>query len=245
MERIVVHESLIQLRGVTKLFPVGNSTIPALAGIDLEIHAGEFIALRGPSGSGKSTLLNTLGLLEEISTGSLHFQGRDISQGADFLRTELRRNAVGFVFQNFNLLPILSAQENVEMPLYLQRRLPMREIRKRARALLEKVGLGHYLAHRPAQLSGGQRQRVAVARALINEPAIVLADEPTANLDSATAQQVLGLLQELQREKNTTLILATHDPAAARFASRTVCIRDGLLVDSVPTEDFAEPQSRA
>lgn len=216
----------IQLSGLHRSFQRGSSTVQALNGIDLTITPGEFVALVGPSGSGKSTLLNLLGGLDRPSEGEMWLDGLSLHTAAEKERTRHRRQRVGFVFQSFNLLPRFTAVENVAVPLMLAG-VPRAEREQRAAQLLERVGLGHRLHHYPAELSGGEQQRTAIARALIHDPALILADEPTGNLDSATGDEVMALLQALNREQGTTLVLVTHDPDVAAYADRIVHLRDG------------------
>ncbi len=218
----------IEIRGLTKVFGAGETEVRALDGVDLEIGRGELIAIMGPSGSGKSTLLHLLGALETPSDGSIALAGRRFEGLDDRELTLLRRERIGFVFQFFNLLPALSAEENVLLPALIAGRRDER-IRQRARSLLERVGLAPRAGHLPSELSGGEQQRVSIARALLMEPALVLADEPTGNLDSSSEHQVLELLAELNRAEGHTIVLVTHDPAAAAIAGRVVFLRDGRV----------------
>jgi putative ABC transport system ATP-binding protein len=220
---------LYSLEGVKKDFSIGAQAVSALDRVSLSIASAEWVALVGPSGSGKSTLLNLLGLIETPSLGSLRFDGTEVMGLSEGERAKLRRQSIGFVFQNFNLIPILTALENVLYPLLLLGEMPPAEARERARESLSAMGLGRHEGHRPAQLSGGQRQRVAIARAIVKRPKVVLADEPTANLDSVTAKEILKLLGSLRDTWGTTILLATHDPVAARAASRRVCLKDGRM----------------
>jgi putative ABC transport system ATP-binding protein len=207
---------------------VGETTIQALQCINLEVTTGEFVALAGPSGSGKSTLLNLVGGLDRPSSGHLWVDGVDLSASKEKALTEHRRRRVGFVFQNFNLLPRLTALENIALPLMFVG-IPEPDRLRRAQTLLVGVGLEHRKSHRPNQLSGGEQQRVAIARALVGRPAIILADEPTGNLDSVTGSEIMALLRRLNREQGMTLLLVTHDPEAASFADRIIQLRDGRL----------------
>jgi len=222
---------LYRLRNIEKTFDLGAVSYKALRGIDLELGAGELVALRGPSGSGKSTLLNVLGILEVPTAGQIEFAGRKLQGLSEQQLTEIRRQSIGFIFQNYNLMPIFTAQENVEYPLYLERKLSKPAIQERAMQMLADVGLAQFSHHKPAELSGGQRQRVAIARALVKDPDVVLADEPTANLDSKTAEQILELLRDLQKRKAATIIIATHDDHVASIAQRSIHIRDGVVVE--------------
>ncbi|MCA9971600.1 MAG: ATP-binding cassette domain-containing protein [Anaerolineales bacterium] len=219
---------VIRLQGLSRRFMRGDSEVQALHGLDLTIRPGEFVALVGPSGSGKSTLLNLLGGLDRPSDGELWLNGLPLHAADGEARTRHRKQHVGFIFQSFNLLPRLTALENVAVPLMLAG-VPPAERQARARALLERVGLGHRLDHYPSEMSGGEQQRTAVARALIHGPALVLADEPTGNLDSATGESIMTLLRELNREQGITLIVVTHDAEVAAYADRIVRLRDGAI----------------
>ncbi|MBW2421238.1 MAG: ABC transporter ATP-binding protein [Deltaproteobacteria bacterium] len=218
---------MIELLNVQKSYKLGHHEVHALQGVDLDIGRGEMLSVIGPSGSGKTTLLEILGCLSLPSSGQVLMDGRDVAtlDGAGLAR--LRGHEIGFVFQSFNLLPRLSALENVELPLGYAR-VPRRERRERAFAALERVGLAERAKHRPSELSGGQIQRVAVARALVNEPSIVLADEPTGNLDSKTGQEILALFSQLHEEGNT-IVIVTHDSKIAELAPRCVQIQDGRI----------------
>ena len=220
---------IYHLDNVTKTYMVGKVPVDALAGLTLTIRKGEFAALQGPSGSGKSTLLNVVGLIEKPTTGSVQFRGQDVTQANEGRLTDLRQECIGFIFQNFNLIPVLSALENVEYTLYLEPRYTQAEVRERAKVAIKSVGLERFAAHRPAELSGGQRQRVAIARALVKDPQIIIADEPTANLDSKTASQILDLMKHLNSELHTTILVATHDQAIADMAGRIIKIKDGRI----------------
>ncbi len=201
---------LASLQKVSRSFFLDDVEIKALIDISLEVYKGEFLALQGTSGSGKTTLLNVLGLVESFDLGLFMFRGADISLYSEYEKTELRRSSLGYVFQNFNLLSAITAIENVEYPLFLlDRRAKKKQIRAKATEILELVGMGGFAKHKPSQLSGGQRQRVAIARALVKNPSLVLADEPTANLDSKNAEQIISLLKTLNEQLSTTIILAT------------------------------------
>ncbi len=203
--------------------------VPALNGVSLDIASGEFVAIMGHSGSGKSTLLNLLGCLDQPDSGQYVLDGQEVGGlGPDAL-AGIRNRKIGFVFQNFNLLPRTSAMENVELPLYYGPHIRSEERRERARALLNRIGLGDRLSHHPGQLSGGQQQRVAIARALVNRPPLILADEPTGNLDSKSADDIMALFLELNRE-GITLVMVTHEPDIARYAKRTIVMKDGMIV---------------
>ncbi len=225
----------IKLTNLTRQFQRGNMDVQALRGVDLSIEPGEFVALVGPSGSGKSTLLNLLGGLDRASAGELWLNGTALHTATEADRTLHRRLRVGFIFQSFNLLPRLTTLENVAVPLMLAG-VSVAEREARAKALLEKVGLGHRLDHYPTELSGGEQQRTAVARALIHNPSLILADEPTGNLDSKTGEEVMALLKELNREQGITLIVVTHDEEVAAYADRIVKLRDGDIVEEVKKE---------
>ena len=220
---------MIRLEGVSRVFGVAAARVTALDGIDLAIGPGEFVAVAGPSGSGKTSLLNLIGALDLPTTGRVVIDGTAIETLPDDRRAELRLAKIGFVFQHFNLVPVLSAEENVELPLLFRRGLRASERRERVRTALARVGLGGMSGRRPAELSGGEQQRVAVARALAGRPAIVLADEPTANLDHETGAAVIELMHELNREGRTTFLYATHDPELIRLAERVLRLRDGQL----------------
>lgn len=226
---------MIALQGVVKRYHMGEEDILALAGVDLHIARNEFVALIGPSGSGKSTLMNLLGCLDTPSEGQYWLNGRDTSQLDDNELAKVRNREIGFVFQNFHLLPRMSVLGNVMQPL-VYRSLPRAEREHLATEALRKVGLGHRLGHRPNQLSGGQRQRVAVARALVGSPSILLADEPTGNLDSKTSAEIMALFDEVHRQ-GQTVIVVTHEADIAAHARRTVRLGDGRVV-----EDVAVPQ---
>ncbi|MBI4517689.1 MAG: ABC transporter ATP-binding protein [Deltaproteobacteria bacterium] len=219
--------AVIRLRGVTKVYDMGEAAVQALKGIDLEIAAGEYVGVMGPSGSGKTTLMDIIGCLARPSLGSYEFDGRRVDQIDDSGLATLRGERIGFVFQTFNLLPRLSALENVELPL-LYRRVPRRRRRERAQALLERVGLAHRAQHRPSELSGGERQRVAIARALINHPSVILADEPTGALDTATGNGIMELIEALNRD-GQTVIVVTHDPRIGERVGRQLRLRDGAV----------------
>ena len=226
--------TLYALHGATRCFRRGETTIRAVDGVDLTIAPGEFVALEGPSGSGKTTLLQLLGALDRPDDGQVLFDGRDLGALGDRELAELRLRAFGFVFQQFNLIPTLTAVENVEAAL-APTRVRRAELRQRALALLGEVGLADRASHLPGQLSGGEQQRVAIARALVVEPRVILADEPTGNLDSATGAEVIELLAGLAARHGATVVVATHDADLAARAERRLAMRDGLLVPSAAT----------
>lgn len=227
-------DPIIQLKGLTRQYRVGPTTVSAVAGVDLEIGRGEAVALVGPSGSGKSTLLNLLGGLDRPSGGEIWVDGEDIAKASPKRLVAHRRERIGFVFQSFNLLAHRTALENVEIPLMVAE-IGRSERQAQARKLLERVGLGARTDHRPNQLSGGEQQRVAIARSLANHPSILLADEPTGNLDSSTGTEVMGLLRELN-SGGLTLVIVTHDMNVAGYADRIVRLRDGKIVAIEETE---------
>jgi putative ABC transport system ATP-binding protein len=225
---------LIDVADVSKVYRLGDTELCALDRVSLSVSAGEFVAIMGSSGSGKSTLMNIVGCLDRPTTGHYRLAGRDVSQRSRAELAEIRNQLIGFVFQSFNLLPRTTATDNVELPL-IYGGVPSRERQKRARAALTRVGLGDRLHHFPSQLSGGQQQRVAIARAIVNEPRIVLADEPTGNLDTRTSEAVMALFQDLWRT-GLTIIYVTHEPDVAQYASRVVILRDGRIQSDVRQE---------
>jgi putative ABC transport system ATP-binding protein len=222
-------QNIIEIRGLTKDYPLGNTTVHALRGMDLDIEAGTITSIIGPSGSGKTTLLNIIGCIDTATAGSVKVAGREITGLPDRTVTDLRLHTLGFIFQTFNLIPVLNILENVEFPLLLMKKQSSAEIRKRADRLVEAVGLKEHALHRPAELSGGQRQRVAIARALVTNPSIVLADEPTANLDSVTGAQILELMREMNRQEKTTFIFSTHDSNILQYAKTITRLKDGRI----------------
>lgn len=223
------NETIIRARDVNKTYDTGKVTVQALRGIDMDVHRGEMVAIMGPSGSGKTTLLNTLSGLDEIDQGVIEIEGRDLAQMSDRERTSYRAANMGFVFQFYNLLPVLTAAENVEMPILLaDRRASAKEARQRALEALGAVGLADQADQYPAELSGGQRQRVTIARALVNNPAIVWADEPTGDLDSQTAQDILDLMRRLNQENRQTFVIVTHSAEIGEQCDRVISMRDGL-----------------
>ncbi|HQS01681.1 MAG: macrolide ABC transporter ATP-binding protein [Halothiobacillus sp. 24-54-40] len=219
---------LIELSGVTKSYGSGSASMQALRGVDLTIHQGEFVAIMGASGSGKSTIMNIIGCLDTPTTGSYRFKGIAVEQLDRNQRAQLRRYELGFVFQGFNLLSRTSALENVELPL-IYRGLPNAERRQLALNALATVGLNGWASHTPSELSGGQQQRVAIARAIVTQPAVLLADEPTGNLDSARSVEVMEMITRFNQESGITVVMVTHEPDMAAFASRVVHFHDGLV----------------
>jgi putative ABC transport system ATP-binding protein len=220
---------LLVAEQVRKVYRTGGVEVEALSGLDLAVRRGELVAVMGPSGSGKTTLLNCLSGLDDVDGGRVLVEGRDLFAMSDARRTSHRARTMGFIFQSFNLIPVFTAAENVELPLLLNG-VPAKPARATAVQMLERVGLGHRVAHRPGELSGGEQQRVTIARALAARPAIVWADEPTGNLDTQMADQVIGLLHELNRQEGQTIVLVTHDPGVGGSAGRLVRMRDGRLV---------------
>ncbi len=223
--------NIIEIKGLTKNYPLDTTTVHALRGVDLAVPEGEFMSIVGPSGSGKTTLLNIMGCIDTATEGSVKIGDREITNLSDKEITDIRLHKIGFIFQTFNLIPVLDVLENVEFPLLLMKDQSASEVRKRAEKLVEEVGLKEFSAHRPGELSGGQCQRVAIARALVTNPDIVLADEPTANLDSVTGAQILELMRQMNQLEKTTFIFSTHDPNVLQYAKHTVKIKDGRIVE--------------
>jgi ABC-type lipoprotein export system ATPase subunit len=222
--------NLIELKNLHKIYHLGEVDVPVLKGVSMHVARGELVALMGASGSGKSTLMNILGCLDRPTAGEYWLDGEEVSRFSPDQRAMVRNRKIGFVFQSFNLLPRTSALDQVMMPLtYTAEHLSDREARKRAAALLERVGLGDRMDHEPSQLSGGQQQRVAIARALINHPPLLFADEPTGNLDSHTSEEILAMFQEMNQKEGITIVLVTHDANVAGHARRSIHIRDGLI----------------
>jgi putative ABC transport system ATP-binding protein len=231
---------VIAVRDLTKTYAVGEIEVRALRGISLEIPRGQFVALTGPSGSGKSTFMHLAGCLDRPTSGSYLLNGRDVSHLSKRDLSLVRNREIGFVFQGFNLLPRTTAIENVELPMLYGTPVPAKERRRRAAAALEEVGLGSRLDHHPNQLSGGQQQRVAIARALVNKPSLLLADEPTGNLDSRTSIEVMGIFQRLNAEQGITIVLVTHEADIAEYATRIVGFRDGRVRLDRPVQQRRE-----
>lgn len=228
---------IVVMEHIIKEFPVGDGVFRALDDVSLEIDQGEMVAIMGPSGSGKSTLMTLIGLLDTPTSGRYVLDGEDVSNLSRFEQARVRNQKLGFVFQNFNLLPRLTALQNVELPL-IYGRVDARQRRERARAALEAVGLGGKIHNLPNTLSGGQKQRVAIARALVHDPAIILADEPTGALDTRTGAEIMALFRELNREQGRTIIIVTHDPEIGRHMDRVIGLRDGRLAENILSEYY-------
>lgn len=224
------NQTIIQLSDVTKEYFLGTTKVEALKGVSFEITRGEFTAIAGPSGSGKSTILNMIGCIDNPTSGRIILGGDDVSALPDKKLTKYRRSTISFIFQSFNLIPVLNVFENIELPLLLEKGLDEKARHERVMKLIEEVGLQDRIKNKPNELSGGQRQRVAIARALVNNPLVILADEPTANLDSATGAKILELMQELNRREGTTFLFSTHDAHIMNQARRVISVKDGLIV---------------
>lgn len=224
--------SVVKIKGVHKGYLLGKTSVKALRGVSLEVQKGEFLSIGGPSGSGKSTLLNLIGAIDLPDQGTVEVAGQNLTDLSDNELSDLRARHVGFIFQSFNLIPVLTALENVEYPLFLTQRNNTRELTYEA---LKQVGLADHIKHRPNELSGGQRQRVAIVRALVGKPSIILADEPTANLDSKTSEEILDLMLKINEEQQATFILFTHDPLVMNQAHRMVHLKDGKINKSEKT----------
>ena len=222
--------AMLETHQLTKNYQLGQETIHALRGVDFQAHAGEFVVINGPSGSGKSTLLNLVACIDRPTSGEVHIDGQRTAELNDYQLTELRKHKIGLLFQTFNLIPVLSVYENTEYPLLLQG-VDRAERRERAMALLDQVGIAELAGRRPDEISGGQRQRVAIARALVTDPKLVLADEPTASLDSTTGNQVMEIMSRTKTEHQAAFVVVTHDPMVSEFAERVVHIRDGQFHD--------------
>lgn len=229
---------MIELQKVTRTYKMGHEEIHALDGVSLTVAEGEFAAVVGPSGSGKSTLLHVIGGLDTPTAGKVAVNGQDLSQASDQQLSAYRNAQVGFVFQTFNLQPTYTALENVALPLVFAR-VPRQERLERAQQALEAVGLADRVRHKPAELSGGERQRVSIARALVNDPGLLLADEPTGNLDTTTGTAIVELLGQLNRERSLTVLVVTHDPDVAAFADRRIALRDGRIVENSKGAHYA------
>jgi putative ABC transport system ATP-binding protein len=232
-----MHNTIVSMTDVTKIYDLGKTRVPALQGVNLTVAKGEFTVIMGPSGSGKSTLLNIVGCLDRPTSGRYRFKDTDVGEHDFDTLAGLRNQNIGFIFQSFNLIPVLDVVENIEFPCLMRKqRESTSALRRRVHALADEVGLTPYLKHRPDELSGGQRQRVAIARALITNPELVLADEPTANLDSKTSEQIVAIMQHLNQDKGVTFLFSTHDPRVTKHAKRVVTVADGKIVEaSAPT----------
>ena len=228
---------IVRVSDLTRTYSVGEVAVQALRGVSLDIRRGEFVALTGPSGSGKSTFMHLVGCLDHPTSGSVVVNGGDVSRLSKHELARVRNKEIGFVFQGFNLLARTSALENVELPMLYSGGIPAAERRARAKRALEAVGLGGRMSHHPNQMSGGQQQRVAIARALVNEPVLLLADEPTGNLDTRTSIEVMDLLQRLNAERALTIVLVTHEPDIAEYATRVISFRDGKVRSDLPVTE--------
>lgn len=230
-------KNIVSVVNVVKSYNLGHVVVPALRGVSLDVQEGEFLAIAGPSGSGKTTLLNMFGCVDTPTSGDVALGGKHTSKMSERNLTKLRLHTIGFIFQSFNLVSVLSVFQNVELPLLLQHKATAKERRTRIEGLLDRVGIREYANHRPSELSGGQRQRVAIARALVTRPQLVLADEPTANLDSTTGTNILNLMKELNRTEKTTFIFSTHDARVWAYASSVVRLFDGQIFDRLSAEE--------
>lgn len=221
--------TILQLEGVKRTYTKGEGEVHALAGVDLAINKGEFLAVVGPSGSGKTTLLNIVGCLDSPTSGAVRYLGRPLAAMSENELSDYRKEHISFIFQSYNLIPVLTVRENVELPLVIEKKLDKQEIRQKAEAILAQVGLEGLGERYPRELSGGQEQRVAIARALIKDPVIILADEPTANLDSHTAKDIIDIMRRINHETEATFIFSTHDPMVKERADRVITIKDGAI----------------
>ncbi|MBT3272893.1 MAG: ABC transporter ATP-binding protein [Spirochaetales bacterium] len=232
--------NIVRLTDVEKIYPLGKTEVHAVKGVSFDIQRGDFISIAGPSGSGKSTILNMIGCIDVPTRGEVEIDGRITGKLNDREITQLRHNVIGFIFQSFNLVPVLNVFENIEFPLLLGKELPAKDDRRDwIDYLIEAVGLTDWRDHRPNELSGGQRQRVAIARAMATKPQIVLADEPTANLDSATGEAIISLMKKINREMNTTFIFSTHDAAIVQIADHIIRLLDGKITENTRTGSLA------
>jgi putative ABC transport system ATP-binding protein len=235
----------VKVENVEKVYRLGEILVPALKGINMELEKGEFVAVMGPSGSGKTTLLNLIGALDKPTKGKIYIDGKDLTTLKEKELTKLRRRTIGYIFQFYNLIPVLSAFENVELPMLIAG-TPRDEREKRASQLLEMVGLAERANHRPDELSGGEQQRVAIVRALANKPSVVLADEPTGDLDTKTGTEIMYALRDLSNSEEATVIVVTHDPIVANLASRIFEMRDGKIIDArAPIKEHFENQTES
>ena len=235
-------KAIVSVKNAVKNYSLGAVEVPALRGVTLDVVEGDFLAIAGPSGSGKTTLLNLIGCVDTPTSGTVEVAGKDTRQLSERELTNLRLHTIGFIFQSFNLVSVLTVFQNIELPLLLQRELTGPERAQRVMTLLDKVGIRDYATHRPSELSGGQRQRVAIARALVTRPQLVLADEPTANLDSVTGGHILDIMRDLNKSEKTTFIFSTHDQRVMSHANAVVRLADGKFVDRVtPAQAAAAP----
>ena len=235
--------AIAELKDVKKIYPLGKTEVQALKGVSFEIEKGDFVSIAGPSGSGKSTILNLLGCIDTASSGQVIINGVETSSLNDRQITNLRHEVLGFIFQSFNLIPVLSVFENVEFPLLLGKNpMSRQETKDWVNYLIDSVGLADWVTHKPNELSGGQRQRVAIARALATKPSIVMADEPTANLDSKTSQAIIVLMKEMNRELETTFIFSTHDQDIMDIADHVIRLQDGLIIKDYRTNGRSQPE---
>lgn len=232
--------AIVELKDVHKVYPLGKTEVYAVNGVSFEIEKGDFISIAGPSGSGKSTILNMIGCIDTPTKGTVSIQGTVTSELSDSEITTLRHNVLGFIFQSFNLVPVLNVYENIEFPLLLGKEIPPKPQRREwIEYLVEEVGLGQWMRHKPNELSGGQRQRVAIARAMVTKPKIVLADEPTANLDSKTGETIIELMKRVNTDLGTTFIFSTHDPSIVEIADHVIRLQDGLVTENTRREKSA------
>lgn len=234
-------QAIVHLKDIRKTYITGDLQVPVLKGIDAQVQRGEFVGFIGTSGSGKSTLLNILGMLDVPTSGEYLLEGMDVSRLTDVEQATIRNRKIGFIFQSFNLFPALTVEQNIEVPM-LYARIPGRQRAKRALELAKRVGLGHRLGHKPTQLSGGECQRIAIARALSNSPAFILADEPTGNLDEKTSNEIMELFHELNREQNVTIVMVTHNPALGPHYDKIIRLRDGRIDDRLFEWEIARQQ---
>lgn len=237
---------IVELKDVKKIYPLGKTRVQALKGVSFEIEKGDFVSIAGPSGSGKSTILNMIGCIDTATSGQVLINGIETANLSDKQITRLRHEVLGFIFQSFNLIPVLNVFENVEFPLLLGKNTQSRrERRDWISYLIDEVGLSQWRDHKPNELSGGQRQRVAIARALATKPGIVMADEPTANLDSVTSQAIIDLMKKMNRELETTFIFSTHDSDIFNIADHVIKLQDGLIIEDYKTEQSDAPAPKA
>ncbi len=223
--------AILELKAVKKEFNKGAQTVQALRGVDLSINKGEFLSIVGPSGSGKTTLLNIIGCLDSPTSGNIEYNGIELGTLKEKALSKYRKENIGFIFQSFNLIPVLSVRENIELPMVIEKLLSPKEMSAKAMDIIKAVGLESMANRLPREISGGQEQRVAIARALVKNPIVVLADEPTANLDSTTAEEIIALMKKINEERETTFVFSTHDPLMQKHAKRVVVLKDGTITD--------------